>query len=62
VVRPDILVARNTPQHLEPTWEVTPAGPDQLADERLAVALLSVAQGGGCRAGAKQNWRGAVEY
>ena len=34
----DILVARNTPQHLERTWEVTPA------DIRFTDALYPVAQ------------------
>jgi len=38
VVRSDILVARNTPQHLERTWEVTPA------DIRFTDALYPVAQ------------------
>jgi hypothetical protein len=38
VVRSDILVARNTPQHLARTWEVTEA------DIRWADALCPVAQ------------------
>src|SRR5438309_428449 len=38
VVRSDILVARNTPQHLERTWEVTPA------DIQWTNALYPVAQ------------------
>jgi hypothetical protein len=38
VVRSDILVARNTPQHLERTWEVT------AADTRWSDALYPLAQ------------------